>query len=135
MSDPIGEIRGLGAGLKAKLEAQGIRNIEQLIEYARTEHQRIELAHKVGSTQHEIKELVNRADLMRVNGVGTVFSNLLEEAGVNSCKELQHRVPEHLHKTLEDYHTNKKLSQRAPTLSEVTEWVAEAKKLAATSPE
>lgn len=135
MSDPIGEIRGLGAGLKAKLEAQGIRNTEQLIEYAKTERQRTELAHKVGSTQHEIKELVNRADLMRVNGVGAVFSNLLEEAGVNSCKELQHRVPEHLHKTLEDYHTSKKLSQRAPTLSEVTEWVAEAKKLAATSPE
>ena len=135
MSDPIGEIRGLGAGLKAKLEAEGIRNTDQLLEHARTEHQRTELAHKVGTTKQEIKELVNRADLMRINGVGTVFSNLLEEAGVNSCKELQHRVPEHLHKTLEDLHTSKKLSQRAPTLSEVNEWVAQARKLADTSPE
>jgi len=135
MSDPIGEIRGMGPELKTKLEAQGIRNTEQFLEHARTEHQRTALAHKVSSTQHEIKELVNRADLMRINGVGTVFSNLLEEAGVNSCKELQHRIPEHLHKKLEEYHTSKKLSQRAPTLSEVSEWVAEAKKLAATSPE
>jgi predicted flap endonuclease-1-like 5' DNA nuclease len=135
MSDPIGEIRGMGPELKAKFEAQGIRNTQQFLEHAHTEHQRSELAHKMGATPHEIKALVNRADLMRINGVGAVFSNLLEEAGVNSCKELQHRKPENLHKTLEEYHTNKKLAQRAPTLNEVTEWVAEAKKLAATSPE
>lgn len=135
MSDPIGEIRGMEPKLKAKLEAEGITNTQHLLEHAHTEHQRTELAHKVGTTQHVIKELVNRADLMRINGVGTVFSNLLEEAGVNSCKELQHRVSEHLHKTLEEIHTSKKLSQRAPTLSEVNDWVAQAKKLAATSPE
>ena len=135
MSDPIGEIRGMTTQLKAKLEAKGIHNTQQLLEHAHTEHQRTELAQKVGTTQHVIKELVNRADLMRINGVGTVFSNLLEEASVNSCKEMQHRVPEHLHKTLEDIHTSRKLSQRAPTLSEVNDWVAQAKKLAATSPE
>lgn len=135
MSDPIGEIRGMEPQLKAKFEALGIKNTEQLLEHAHTEHQRTELAHKVGATVHVIKELVNRADLMRLKGVGTVFSNLLEDAGVNSCKELQHRKPENLHKTLEEFHTSKKLSQRAPTLNEVTEWVAEAKKLAATSPE
>lgn len=135
MSDPIGEIRGMTPALKAKLEAHGISNTDHLLEHAHTEHQRNELAHKADSTPHIIKELVNRADLMRINGVGTVFSNLLEEAGVNSCKELQHRIPEHLHKTLEDAHANKHLSQRAPSLSEVTEWVTESKKLAASSPE
>ena len=108
--------------LKVKLEAQGISNSEHLLEHAHTGHQRNELANKVDTTPHVIKELVNRADLMRINGVGTVFSNLLEEAGVNSCKELQHRVPEHLHKMLEEYHLSKKLSQRAPSLSEVTDW-------------
>jgi predicted flap endonuclease-1-like 5' DNA nuclease len=135
MSDPIGEIRGMSPELKAKFEAEGIKNTQQLLEHAHTEHQRTELAHKVGATAHVIKELVNRADLMRLKGVGTVFANLLEDAGVNSCKEMQHRKPENLHKTLEEYHTQHKLANRAPTLNEVTEWVAEAKKLAASSPE
>ena len=135
MSDPIGDVKGLGPELKAKLEAEGIKNTQQLLEHARTAKQRAELASKVGATHVVIKELANRADLMRLKGVGGVFSNLLEEAGVNSCKELQHRVPEKLHTTLQEYHTSKKLAHRAPTVAEVTEWIAEAKTLAATSPE
>ncbi len=135
MSDPIDDVKGLSPEFKAKLEAEGIKNTQQFLEHARTAKQRTELAHQVGTTPVVIKELANRADLMRLKGVGTVFSDLLEEAGVNSCKELQHRIPEHLYKTLEDYHTSKKVGQRAPTLAMVTEWVAEAKTLAVTSPE
>jgi predicted flap endonuclease-1-like 5' DNA nuclease len=135
MSDPIGDIKGLGPELKAKLEAEGIKNTDQLLERSRDAHQRTELAHKVGSTQVVIKELANRADLMRLNGVGSTYSNLLEEAGVNSCREMQHRVPENLHKTLEEVHVRMKLGIHVPTLAQVTAWVTEAKTFAATSPE
>lgn len=135
MSDPIGDIRGLTADVKTKLEAEGIKNTAQLLEHAKTAHQRTELAHKTGTTAHILKELANRADLMRVKGVGGDFSNLLEEAGVNSCKELQHRTPENLLKKLEEVHTSKKIAHHAPTLAQVTDWIAQAKSLAATSPE
>lgn len=135
MSDPIGDVKGLSPAFKVKLEAEGITNTQQFLEHVRTAQQRTELAHKLGTTPVVIKELANRADLMRVKGVGTVFSDLLEDAGVNSCKELQHRVPEHLYTTLEEYHASKKLAHRTPTLAQVKEWIAEAKTLAATSPE
>jgi predicted flap endonuclease-1-like 5' DNA nuclease len=135
MSDPIGSIKGLDPEVRAKLEADGIKNTAQLLEHTRTSKQRTELAHKVGTTPTTIKELANRADLMRLKGVGADFSNLLEEAGVNSCKELQHRVPEKLHKTLEEIHTSKKIAHHVPTVAQVTEWIAEAKTLSATSPE
>ena len=135
MSDPIGDVKGMGPELKAKFETEGIRNTAQLLEHARTVKQRTELAHKVGTTQLVIKELANRADLMRLKGVGAAFSNMLEAAGVNSCKELQHRVPEKLHKTLQEYHESKKFAHHAPTLAQVTEWIAEAKTLSATSAE
>jgi hypothetical protein len=71
---------------------------------------------------------------MRLRGVGGDFSNMLEEAGVNGCRELQHQVPEKLYKTLEAIHTDKKIGHRAPTLAQATEWIAEAKALAVTSP-
>jgi predicted flap endonuclease-1-like 5' DNA nuclease len=135
MSDPIAEIKGIEPKLKDKLEAEGIKNTEQLLEHAQTAKERTELAHKVGVTQVVIKELANRADLMRLSGVGSVYSNLLEEAGVNSCKELQHRTPENLLHTLEELNTSKKLSQHVPTLVQVKQWVTEAKDFAATSPE
>src|SRR5947209_14261203 len=135
MSDPISKIKGLSPDIQAKLEAEGIRNTQQLLEHTQTAKQRTELAHQVGTTALVLKELANRADLMRLRGVGGDFSNLLEEAGVNSCKELQHRVPEKLHQTLVELHTSKKIGHHAPTLAQVTEWITEAKSLSASSPE
>lgn len=131
----ISDLKGLQPEVKTKLELEGIRNTQQFLERTRTSQQRAELAHKVGTTPVVIKELANRADLMRLTGVGGDFSNMLEEAGVNSCKELQHRVPEKLYTTLEAIHTDKKIGHRAPSVAQVTEWIAEAKKLSATSPE
>lgn len=134
MNDPMSDLKGLQPEVKTKLESEGIRNTTQFLEHTQTQQQRTELAHKVGTTPVAIKELANRADLMRLRGVGGDFSNLLEEAGVNSCRELQHRVPEKLYKTLETIHTEKKIGHRAPTLAQTTEWIAEAKTLAVTSP-
>jgi hypothetical protein len=131
MSVTISDLKGLQPEVKTKLEFEGIRNTQQFLERTRTPQQRAELAHKVGTTPVAIKELANRADLMRLPGVGGDFSNMLEEAGVNSCKELQHRVPEKLHKTLEVMHTDKKIGHRVPTLAQTTQWIIEAKALAA----
>jgi len=135
MNATISDLKGLQPEVKTKLESEGIRNTQQFLERTRTQQQRTELAHKVGATPVAIKELANRADLMRLTGVGGDFSNMLEEAGVNSCKELQHRVPEKLYTTLEEIHTNKKIGHRVPALAQVTEWIVEAKKLSVTSPE
>jgi predicted flap endonuclease-1-like 5' DNA nuclease len=135
MADLIEHIKGLQPEVKAKLEAEGIKNTQQLLDQAKTLKQRTALAHKVGTTPIILKELVNRADLMRLKGVGGDLSNLLEEAGVNSCKELQHRTPEKLHEKLAELHTSKKIAHHTPNLAQVTEWINEAKTLAATSPE
>jgi len=135
MNATISDLKGLQPEVKTKLELEGIRNTQQFLDRTRTPQQRTELAHKVGTTPVAIKELANRADLMRLTGVGGDFSNMLEEAGVNSCKELQHRVPEKLYTTLEALHADKKIGHRAPAVAQVTEWIAEAKKLSATSPE
>lgn len=135
MSDPISKIRGMSSEIHTKLEAEGIRNTQQLLEHAKTEKQRADLAHKVGTTPHAIKELANRADLMRLKGVGEALSHLLEEAGVNSCKELQHRKADHLHKTLVDLQAKQKLAHHTPTVEEITTWITEAKTFSQTAPE
>lgn len=135
MSSPISKVKGLDPAVQAKLEAEGIKNTDQLLEHAQTPSQRTALAHKVGTTPQAIKELANRSDLMRLKGVGGDLSNLLEEAGVNSCKELQHRTPESLHVTLVKLNESQKIAHHVPSVAQVTEWIAEAKTLSHTSVE
>ncbi len=135
MSDSISKIRGMTPEIHTKLEAEGIRNTEQLLTHAKTEKQRADLAHKAGTTSQAIKELANRADLMRLKGVGEALSHLLEEAGVNSCKELQHRKADNLHKTLVDLQAKQKLANHTPTVEEINTWITEAKTFSQTAPE
>ena len=66
---------------------------------------------------------------MRINGVGPQFSELLEAAGVDTVKELQHRVPANLQAKLEEVNEQKHLVRRVPALVEVEKMVAQAKEL------
>ena len=71
-------------------------------------------------------EWINRADLMRLKGVGTEMANLLEVCGVDSYKELQHRKADNLHTKLKETNDVKKITHHAPTLAQVEEWIKEA---------
>ncbi|MCK4975724.1 MAG: DUF4332 domain-containing protein, partial [Anaerolineales bacterium] len=73
-----------------------------------------------------ILKWVNRADLMRVPGVGEEYSDLLEAAGVDTIKELRNRNPEHLYQALLEVNEQKSLVRRAPHQSEVEAWVQAA---------
>jgi predicted flap endonuclease-1-like 5' DNA nuclease len=74
-------------------------------------------------------EWVNLADLFRIKGIGEEFSDLLEEAGVDTVPELAQRNPENLHSKLVEVNEAKKLVRRVPGLSQVQDWVAQAKEL------
>ena len=82
MHDSMSNLKELQPEVKTKLASQGIRTTTQLLEHTGTQKQCAELAHEVGTTLVAIKELANRADLMRLHGVGGDFSNMLVAAGV-----------------------------------------------------
>jgi predicted flap endonuclease-1-like 5' DNA nuclease len=122
-------IEGIGETYGAKLAAQGLKSTADLLAAADTAAKRKKLAEAVGLTEKQILEWANRADLFRIKGVGTQFSDLLEKAGVDTVAELAKRVPENLHAKLLEVNAEKKLVRRAPTLKEVQAWVAHAKEL------
>jgi predicted flap endonuclease-1-like 5' DNA nuclease len=76
-----------------------------------------------------ILEWVNHADLFRIKGVGSEYSDLLEEAGVDTVVELAQRKGESLHQAMLDTNAKKKLVRRPPSLNNVKDWIAQAKKL------
>ena len=76
-----------------------------------------------------VLELANRSDLIRIKGVAGAFCDLLENAGVDTVKELSGRVPANLQVKLAEVSEKMKLSHRTPTLEMVTDWVTQAKAL------
>lgn len=123
------EIEGIGETYAAALEKAGVATVEALLESAASPAGRQSLADKTGVTPQRVLEWVNRADLMRVNGIGSEYSDLLEAAGVDTVKELATRRADNLAAKLSEVNSAKSLVRRAPTESEVEKWIAEAKTL------
>jgi len=125
------EIEGIGEKYAAALEGAGVATVEALLDTAGGSAGRQSLAEKVGVTPQRVLEWVNRADLMRINGVGSEYADLLEASGVDTVKELATRRPDHLHAKMVEVNEAKKLVRQVPSESGVEKWVAEAKTLPA----
>ena len=72
---------------------------------------------------------VNRADLFRVKGIGTQYSDLLEAAGVDTVAELAQRRADNLVKKLAEVNEQKNLVRALPSEKLVTDWIEQAKSL------
>lgn len=123
------DIEGIGKVFTEKLAAAGIKTTEALLEQAAKASGRKVLAQKTGISEDKLLEWVNHADLYRIKGIGSEYSDLLEEAGVDSVPELAQRKPENLVAKMTEVNSAKKLVRKLPTLSQVTDWVEQAKKL------
>ena len=122
-------IEGIGLVYAEKLRAAGIRTIEALLRAGATPEGRKELAERTRIGDEYILDWVNRADLMRVRGVGEEYSDLLEKAEVDTVIELAQRNADNLYKKLLQVNAEKRLVRRLPNRGMVTRWVAQAKML------
>ena len=123
------KIEGIGKLYAEKLVAAGIKTTEKLLDVGCKAKAREELAAKTSIPVKSILEWVNRADLMRIKGVGEEYSDLLEVAGVDTVVELANRKPENLHLKLVETNKEKKIVRQLPGLKQVQSWIEEAKKL------
>jgi predicted flap endonuclease-1-like 5' DNA nuclease len=129
MTVAIAKVRGITESAAASMKGAEIKDSAQFLAMARTAADRAMLAEKLGVTPQVVLEWANRADLIRINGIGSVFSDLLEETGVDTVMELARRNAENLHGRLLEVNADKRVAGRAPTLQMVQSWVAEAKQL------
>ena len=125
----IEDIEGIGAAFSAKLKAAGVASVEGLLKIGSSPAGRKQLEDKTGIKHELILEWVNHADLYRVKGIGSEYSDLLEAAGVDTVAELAHRNPENLFATLQAKNNELNLVRRLPTQKQVEVWIAEAKAL------
>lgn len=124
------EIEGVGELYALKLKEAGINTTAELLERAATPKGRAELAEETGISPKLILRWANHADLFRIRGVAGQFAELLEAAGVDTVKELRHRVAANLQPKLEEINSVRNLCNRVPSLSEVEKMISQAKELA-----
>ena len=94
MSYSIDEIEGIGPEYKKMLAVANIQTTDDLLRECGSKSGRANSAKISGITETQLLDWVNRADLMRINGVGEEYSDLLEVAGVDTVKELATRTAE-----------------------------------------
>ena len=123
------DIEGIGPVYAAKLEKVGVRTTDALLKKGSSPEDRRLLVEASGIGEHLILEWVNLADLYRIKGVGSQYSDLLEEAGVDTVVELATRVPQHLLDKLVEVNQAKNLVNKMPGINQVANWIKQAKKL------
>ncbi len=131
MAYKVIDIEGVGEIYAEKLIAAGVTTADALLEKCAAPKGRKELAEATGISEKLILKWTNHADLYRLHGVGPQFAELLEAAGVDTVKELKHRVAENLAKKMEEVNAEKNLVGRVPSVTELQKMIDEAKTLEA----
>jgi predicted flap endonuclease-1-like 5' DNA nuclease len=123
------DIEGIGPAFAKKLSSAGIKSVGALLKRGATPKGREEIAKETGLGHKEILEWVNRADLYRIKGVGSEYSDLLENAGVDTVVELSKRDAKNLTAKMAEANAKRKVVRRLPVEKQVANWIAQAKKL------
>ena len=123
------DVEGIGPVYAKKLIAVGVSTTNKLLKKGATPKGRKELEGQTGISHSLILEWVNHADLHRIKGVAEEYSDLLEEAGVDTVPELAQRKPINLHAKMVEVNNAKHLVRQLPALSQVEDWVTQAKAL------
>jgi len=125
----LSAIEGIGETYTGKLESAGVTSIENLLETCCERKGHSDLAAKTGISDKLILKWANRADLSRIRGISTQYADLLEFAGVDTIPALAQRVPDNLHAKIVEVNEDKKLVRKVPALSQVQDWIDQAKEL------
>lgn len=123
------DIEGIGPNYQKKLIEVGVRSTGRLLQVGSTRRGRKDLSENTGISEKLILEWVNLADLIRINGIGEEYSDLLEEAGVDTVKELRQRDPKNLLQIMTAINEEKHLVRRLPSIRQITSWIKQAKTL------
>ena len=124
------EVEGIGPVEAEKLALAGIATADALLEQGAKPGGRAAIEKATGISGTLLLKWVNRIDLMRIKGVGSEYSDLLEIAGVDSPAELAQRNAANLATTFQEVDAARPDTvRRVPTEAEVAGWIAQAKDL------
>ena len=129
VTELVAAVRSLLPDDAEKLIQAGIEKSETLLERGASRPGRAEISRETNILEPVVLKWINDLDLARIKGVGVKYSDLLEEAGVDTVVELAQRNPANLYKKLVEVNEEQNLVEAMPSEQEVADWVAQAKEL------
>jgi predicted flap endonuclease-1-like 5' DNA nuclease len=123
----IEDVEGIGPAWAEKLIAAGVRTTDDLLAAGGSASGRERLEAATGISSKRLLEWVNHADLMRINGVGSEYADLLEAAGVDSAAELARRNARNLAETFQELDAARNTVRNIPAEAVIQRWIDEAK--------
>lgn len=127
MTYKIQDIEGIGPVYARKLASANIITTDDLLDQCSQPAGRKELAKTTGLGESVILKWTNMADLMRINGIGPQFSELLKGSGVDTIKELRTRNAANLATAMAEINNEKHLARVSPPEVTVGQWIQAAK--------
>jgi len=127
MPHSIQDLADLTAAAAASLQDLGVSSTEQLLLHTGTSAERSALAERIGASAQQVLAWANEADLMRIPGVGTSSTQLLEAAGVTGLGELAARNAEQLSARMAEVNAELGLTHGVPATGEVAAWIEAAR--------
>ncbi|MFP3854252.1 MAG: DUF4332 domain-containing protein [Anaerolineales bacterium] len=128
----MGQITGLAcldSAEAGKLVSFGVTSTDRLLLVAAHKQGREDLARETNLDEDKILYIVHLADMMRVQGIGTEYSSLLEQAGVQTLKQLSRRSPSRLFDDIKELNSDERVVRRLPSEDDLEHWIDEAKEL------
>lgn len=127
----IEDVEGIGEVAGGKLRAAGIATTDDLLMAGASAASRTKVSSMTGLSEGQLLKWVNHVDLMRIPGVGSEYSDLLEAAGVDSPKELVQRNAANLAQTFQELDAARpNWIRQVPSQATVEKWIEEARSLA-----
>ena len=105
----------------ARLQAAGINNCRQLLRASQRRERFLNLANATGLSPKGLEDVVRRAEVSQIRGVGTTTLAYLFEVGVDSLEALAVHEPETLRTKLH------RVTARPPNLAVIEDWILQAR--------
>lgn len=125
----ISAIRAIGHRQATKLRKSRVRTTEALLQQASNRRGRAELSERTSIPSSDLLRWAHQADLMRINGIGSEYADLLAAAGVDTVKSLRRRNAANLMAMVTQVNAKRRAVQRLPTVEMVQGWIDEANEL------
>ncbi len=127
----IGEIEGIGTEYAKRLREMGIGGTMELIKRCGDAGSRREISEKLGVEGARVRNWVSRADLMRVQGIGGQYAELLTAAGIQSVRDLRRVNAIALAEKMKEINDEDHLfpGYYLPDAHAVTQWIEQAQGL------
>lgn len=126
MAHQLTEIEGIDPIYLEQLASIGINTVDQLLAAGSNLKGIEKLVAGTAINYQEMINLVQKADLFRIQGITTNDLQLLQELNIKNSQDLSQQFPETLYDKLVNTHRQKQLKSQLPNLSLVRSWVAQA---------